>query len=388
MKAQVESRMNAISVAHTRSLADWVLATALAIQAVPAPTFHEAARADLVARYFHEFQLRDTQIDALANVLGRMPGSAPGRKGLMIMAHTDTVFPAETPLAVTRVGDRLAGPGLGDNSIGVAGLLGILRSWAERGAQPAVDVWFVATSREEGLGNLDGVRAALAMLADRVQLVINIEGMLLGHVYDGGIAVDRYRVRVTTPGGHSWADFGQPSAIHIAARIIADFGAVRISGNPRTTYNVGTIEGGRSVNTIAEEAVFLLDVRSESQDELDHLVAQFSAIVARYGEDAGIRTDFERIGHRPSGAIGADHPLLIGAVAALAAVDLPAELVKGSTDGNIPLAMGIPTVTVGVTRGAHAHRTDEYIETGPIPAGMHQILGLVEGADDWLLASV
>ena len=364
-------------------LSAFVVEQALSIQAIPAPTFAEQERAAYVARAFSANGLTQVFSDDLSNVYGLLPGVDPTCPGLMLMAHTDTIFPAETDLATTTVNGTINGPGLGDNSVGVAGLIGLAMALRRAGIRPDCNLWFVATTREEGLGDLGGVKTAFAGLRGQVSAVINVEGLAFGHIYHAGIAVRRLHVTATAPGGHSWLHFGKPSAVHAILELGAKIVALQPPQAPRTTFNVGMIEGGQAINAIASHAGMWIDMRSESRQALAALEKQVRDLIdaARIPD---LTWDVAVVGDRPAGSIPADHPLVQGALAALAQVGVKGILETGSTDGNIPLAEGCPAITVGVTRGGNAHRLDEYIETGPIATGMRQLVTLTLAAASYV----
>ena len=376
MKIQMKKADGTLDARSLTALADWVIAQAVAIQRIPAPTFYERQRAELVSAMMTEHGLRDIDIDAMHNVYGRLPGADRGLPALMIVAHTDTVFGADTDLALRRTAGTLHGPGIGDNSLGVGGLLGVMHLLTTLGRIPDRDLWFVATSCEEGLGDLKGMRAAFARLQDRVGAVVNIEGLAFGHVYHAGIAVKRLRITARTGGGHSWLHFGRPSAIHALMQLGAKIAALRPPQTPRTTFNIGLIEGGTSINSIAANADMWLDLRSEEMNALAILEEEVYRLIYSL-TSPDVAFDVEVVGERPAGHIAPDHPLVRAAVDALANVGVRATLETGSTDGNIALAAGCPTVTVGVTRGGNAHRLDEYAETGPVKDGIQQLFQLV-----------
>jgi len=192
---------------------DHLLRLAIEIQQIPAPTFAEHERAQFVADRVMKFGLENVVLDDLANVYGCWPGTDPERPALMVSAHTDTVFPPDTDLSVKRTPGRIYGPGIGDNSLGVASILVLLELLATLDVHLEADIWFVANSREEGLGNLDGMRAVWQALSGKLGAGIVVEGMALGRIYHAGIAVRRLRISCQTPGGHSWLHFGQPNAI-------------------------------------------------------------------------------------------------------------------------------------------------------------------------------
>lgn len=363
-------------------LADFrpVLETAIAVQQVPAPTFDEAARSALVLDRLRALGLRDTECDEIGNVYGRRPGRAE-RPALLLAAHLDTVFPSDTNLHVRYEGDRVYGPGLGDNSTGVAGLIHLAQAMQRHDLPNEGDIWFVGNVGEEGLGDLRGIRAAVTRLRSRIGAVIALEGCDFGTLHHQAIGVRRYRIEVTAPGGHSWGNFGTPSAIHALVRLAARIADLNVQRTPRTTFNIGVIAGGTSVNTIAETASLLLDMRSVSAPALADLVAQVDRLVAAdAGEHPDVQIAVKTVGDRPSGAIARDHPLVQAAVAAYHSVGATVSYQQSSTDANIPLSLGIPAVCVGLTDGGNAHRHDEYIQPANLGRGLQALLLLALAA--------
>jgi tripeptide aminopeptidase len=361
-----------------------IIDDAIMIQQVAAPTFHEQQRAELVTAQFARYGLHDITTDALHNVYGRWPGRQPKHPALLISAHTDTVFPAETSLTIRRDAQRIYGPGLGDNSLGVAALLALIRTFREHDVHPAADIWFVANSREEGLGDLGGIRAVWEQLGDRLGAAIVLEGLALGRIYHAGIAVRRLHITCHAPGGHSWLHFGQPSAIHALIALGAHITALTPPQNPRTTFNIGLINGGHSVNSLATTADLYLDLRSAEPEALADLEQRVRTFVAE-AQQQPLTFDIDVVGDRPAGNIGTDHGLVQLAAAALEAIDYTPIYESGSTDANALLAHGLPTVTVGITHGGQAHRLDEYIDTPPIFAGMWQLILLTLAAADHIM---
>ncbi|NWF67843.1 MAG: M20/M25/M40 family metallo-hydrolase [Chloroflexi bacterium] len=379
MEDRIQKLARALKWGWLPQMVDWTTQQAIAIQQIPAPTFHEQQRALYVMEQFRALGLREVEIDRFYNVYGLLPGQRPSRWALMLAAHTDTVFPAETNLAVAHKEDFIYGPGLGDNSMGVAGLLALAAALKQQNWIPDCDLWFVATTREEGLGDLGGMRGAFDKLNMRITSVINLEGLAFGHVYHAGIAVRRLHIKATASGGHSWLHFGRASAIHGIVELGAQITALRPPQNPRTTYNIGMIEGGQSINSIATQAGLWLDLRSEDSGALQALEQQVYAQIATLSKP-DLALTVEIVGDRPAGSVAATHPLVLGALAALAQVGVRGTLESGSTDANVPLAAGCPAVTIGITRGGNAHRTDEYIETKPIAAGLQQLVLLTLAA--------
>ncbi len=362
-----------------------VIDLAIAIQQIPAPTFEEQMRAQFVRAQFSSMGLHSVDVDDLHNVYGMMPGERRDSPAIVITAHTDTVFSAQTDLRIRRSQEVIHGAGLGDNSAGVAGLLVLAQLLTDQRFTPPGDLWFVATTREEGLGDLGGMRAASERLRGRVGAVINVEGLAFGHVYNAGIAVRRYHIAATAPGGHSWLHFGCPSAINAILELGTQIIKLDVPHQPRTTFNIGMIEGGESINSLAAQAGLWLDLRSEDSAALSQLVARVQQLIAtQEAETDGVRFTIEQIGSRPPGVLPADHPLVGAALEALERVGFRGTLESGSTDANIPLALGIPAITIGITRGGNAHRLDEYMETAPIESGMRQLVMLTLAASAWL----
>jgi tripeptide aminopeptidase len=343
---------------------------------IPAPTGAEAERARFVAGILHE-RGYVTDIDDIANVYVRR--GQPSSRAVMLVAHTDTVFPAGTAISVTRSDEILRGAGIGDNSLGVAAMIEALSILDELGMSPDGDIIAVANVGEEGLGNLRGVRAAVERYADSLSGVIAVEGHNFGRVTHAGVGSLRWRISVTGPGGHSWGAFGQPSAIHGLARIIAAIAELPVPEEPKTTFNVGTIEGGVSINTIAPRASALLDMRSIDPAALDDLAMSIRAVTeTRAGEGLSVTVDV--LGERPAGVCSLDTPLVRLAGDVLRALGFDPVFDASSTDANIPISRGIPAVCIGITRGGLGHTTDEYIEIPPIAAGVAQLAMLCSGA--------
>ena len=352
-----------------------VVERAIQIQQTPAPTFHEQKRAQLVHDLFLAEAVDDLCIDETGNVFARWPGKGTD-KPLIVSAHLDTVFPMETTLRVSRGSDLIHGPGLGDNSLGVAALFGLLWSLRERGFQPRGDIWFVANVCEEGLGDLRGMKAVVDRFRENVRAYLVLEGLALGHVYHRAVGVKRYRVTARTSGGHSWSDYGLPSAVHELARLVVELASLSLPTHPRTTMNVGRISGGTSVNVIAPEATLDLDLRSEGQEALTALVSAVERLIQKANRP-GVSVESQVIGQRPAGEIAASHPLVTLARDCLHELGLEAGLISGSTDANIPLSKGYPAIVLGITTGGSAHTIHEYINTVPIAQGIEQLVKFV-----------
>lgn len=359
-------------------MTDKLLELAIQIQQVPAPTFSEGPRADFVKTKFIEEGLADVSQDEVGNVYARLAGRGSGLP-LVAVAHLDTVFPSGTSLEVQREAGKVFGPGLGDNSLGVAALFGLARLIRQRNIELGGDLWLVADVGEEGLGDLRGMRSVVERFGDKVQGYLIIEGLALGHVYQRAVGVRRYRVTARTAGGHSWSDYGQPSAVHELARVVTQLAALHVPIQPRTTLNVGVIAGGTTVNTLAAEAWFELDLRSEDADTLTALAGQAEKLIAA-GNRSGVSFESTVTSRRPSGVISPNHPLIRLALDCLREQGMDGNLTSGSTDANIPLSRGIPAVVLGVTSGGGAHTKHEFIYTEPIEQGMEQLVSFVSRA--------
>ena len=345
-----------------------LLDLAIQIQQIPAPTLHEEKRTEFVRDLFIKEGLQDISVDAVSNVFARLPGKRKG-KPLIVSAHLDTVFPESTSLHVTREEGRIYGPGIGDNSLGIAALFGLIWMLRERRIELSFDIWFVANVCEEGLGDLRGMKAVVDRFGADAKAYLVVEGMAFGHVYHRGIGVRRYRVTARTAGGHSWSDYGQPSAVHEAAHLVTHITTLALPVNPRTTLNVGLIKGGTGVNVLAAETTFDLDMRSESVGELNLLIERVEKII-QSANKPNVKIEMEIIGQRPAGEIAVNHPLVQLAQECLRAQGLSATLTSGSSDANVPLSRGYPSLVLGISTGGGAHTVHEYIDVEPAKKGM------------------
>ena len=367
------------------SVIERVLNLAINIQQIPAPTFEEHQRAKFIQRYFLEMGVKDVLLDDVGNVYALINGR--GEKApLVVSAHLDTVFPIDTNLTLSCSQEKIHGPGIGDNSLGLAGLFGLYWALSEANVGPnpkptlAGDVWLVANVSEEGLGNLMGMKAVVNRFREEVLAYLVLEGMSSGQIYHRGLGVRRYQISVHTKGGHSWVDYGNPSAIHELAELMVKIKNLDFPAEPRTSYNVGGITGGTSVNTIAAEANLQLDLRSINPKTLDDISNQVEVLVKHANQKGGedLQMVAEVIGERPSGEIPADHPLVKLAEDCHIANGLRAKLNIGSTDANEPLSRGYPAICLGLTTGGGVHTTGEYINIKPVGQGLGILVDLVQ----------
>lgn len=379
-------------VAAVQSAAEQLIPAVLSlterIARIPAPTGDEAARSDVVAGEFTKRGF-SVDVDDLGDVVATLPGTgASSPPPLLVAAHLDTVFAKETPLVVSRGDGTLHGPGIGDNTLSVAALLVLPELLTRAGESPTAPVLLAANVGEEGLGNLRGMRAVMDARPD-IGAAIAVEGHNLGRVTHIAVGSRRLRLRAVGPGGHSWGDFGQPSAIHALSRLIAELDRLPLPQTPKTTLNIGVISGGVSVNTIAPEATCLLDLRSVEAESLEKIAAKVNAAIAVASRD-GVTVTAELLGERPAGIVALNSPVIRIATEALRALGFEPAFDASSTDANVPIGRGVPAVCIGLTTGGNVHREDEFIHIAPVADGLAQLalltLGLCDGLASGSLA--
>jgi acetylornithine deacetylase/succinyl-diaminopimelate desuccinylase-like protein len=360
-------------VAHeARRSLDALIELTTQIASIPAPTGGEGERARFVAQ---ALQARGypPEFDSVGNVLARR-GDGPG-PALVLSAHTDTVFPADTPLHFHRSGGTITGPGIGDNALGVASLLTLLDILDTGRLQTGAPIILLANVGEEGLGNLLGVRAAVDRLRPGIGAFIAVEGHNLGRITTTAVGSERLRVVVRCPGGHAWGGFGQPSAVHILTQIAAEMAGVSVPAQPRTSFNIGLIRGGTSINTIASEASCDIDLRSVDQRVLADLTARIRSIAYRHRR-SGVEVTAEELGSRPAGHQDANHPMITTIGSALRSLAVEPVFDASSTDANYPLSLGIPSTCIGITLGGRSHTSEEFIRLAPIETGLRQLVSI------------
>ena len=344
-----------------------------ALAPIPAPSRHEDRRVAFLADALPKLGIKGAFADDAKNVV--IPfGGGDDDDVVVAMAHTDVVFPDEAPLPCSEDDATLRGPGIGDDTARLAQLLVAARYFSVRGMRPARRVVFVANACEEGLGNLAGCRAVCKAYAGRIRAFVSVDNNAGGAV-NVAVGSHRYRVSVATPGGHSWSAFGKRNAIAEAAGLIDDLyhQRVPVEDGARTTYNVGLVSGGTSVNTIAQDASFLYEYRSTSRNCLAEMKAAFEALVnARRRGDVTITV--ETVGERPcSGDVPRDAQAALEAMADRAnraVYGSPLRFSSGSTDANIPLSLGIPALTIGSTAAHGAHTRGEWLEKDSLVPGL------------------
>ena len=336
---------------------------------VEAPPFQEAKRAEVYAALMRDAGLKNVRIDAEGNVIGERPG-AKARPNVVVSAHLDTVFPRGTNVKVRREGYVLRGPGVGDDCRGLADVIAVARALNKANVSTPGTVTFVGTVGEEGLGDLRGVKRLFnETLKDRIDRFVSIDGQGLGITHIA-IGSTRFRVTFKGPGGHSFGSFGIVNPIHALGRAMARIADFQVPSSPRTTFNVGRIGGGTSVNAIANEAWMEVDLRSGDTAALRALEKQFRQVVndavaqenARWGSGA-LTVTIETVGSRPAGRLPSSAPIVQAAVSVSKALNLPLSFSEGSTDANLPLSLGIPAVTIDAGgRGSGAHTEQEMFD--------------------------
>jgi acetylornithine deacetylase/succinyl-diaminopimelate desuccinylase-like protein len=338
------------------------------ITEIPAPPYKERARAEYYLKRFVELGFKDASIDAEGNVIGLRKGSGGGPK-LVVSAHLDTVFPEGTDVTVKEKDGVILAPGIGDDSRGLAALLSLIQAMNANELKTVGDVLFVGTVGEEELGNLRGVKALVRDHAD-IDGFISVDGLGITRIVNQATGSHRYEMIFRGPGGHSFQEFGLPSAIHAMGRAIAKISELRTPSEPKTTFTVGTVAGGTSVNAIAAEARMAVDMRSDSTEELLKLEARLLDLVkdavteenARWKSDK-IAVDIKLIGDRPAGIVALDSPIVEATQRAVAAVTrAPRVTFAGSsTDSNWAMSRGIPAVTIGGGgEGGNWHSRNEW----------------------------
>ncbi|MGB8324625.1 MAG: M20/M25/M40 family metallo-hydrolase [Candidatus Acidiferrum sp.] len=350
---------------------------------IPAPSFQEQKRAAAVKALLTEQGLT-VQSDKIGNVIGELRG-ASDKEIVMITAHLDTVFPEGTEVRVKQEGDRLVAPGISDNGTGLAALVAIARAMHVAKVRPQRTILFAANVGEEGEGNLRGMRALIDAYRTKLRAVIVLDGSGVDHVTTKALASRRMEVVITGPGGHSWSDFGIPNPINALVRGSVRFINTKVPVAPRTTFNLGQVEGGTSVNSIPYEAKLKVDLRSESEDELVRLETALRECMA-----AGVKDEMDNarernrgklewkltnIGSRPGGELPADAALLSALRAADDFVGNQSRLERSSTDANIPLSLGIDAIAIGAGgNGGGAHSLQEWYEPAGRELGLKRVL--------------
>jgi tripeptide aminopeptidase len=367
---------------------DWVTAQQIRLTEIPAPSFQEEKRAAAVKEIISSEGL-SVFTDKVGDVIGELRG-VQDDEVVLLTAHLDTVFPSGTEIKVTREGDRLVAPGISDNGTGLAGILAVARAMHVSKIKPQRTILFAANVGEEGEGNLRGMRALIDAYGPKLRAVIVLDGSGIDHVTTKALASRRVEVVISGPGGHSWSDFGMPNPINALVRGSVRFINTKVPTTPRTSFNLGQVEGGTSVNSIPYEAKLKIDLRSENEDEITRMETALRDCIA-----AGVRDEMDNsrersrgklewkinlIGSRPGGELSQDSALLVALRVADDAVNNKSRNERSSTDANIPLSMGIEAIAIGAGGvGGGAHSLQEWYEPAGRELGLKRVLLTVLG---------
>ena len=356
---------------QVEALDPWAMERLVELTEIPAPPFMEEVRAARYAELLREAGADSVWIDEEGNVLALRRGRQGGRT-VALGGHLDTVFPEGTDVTVRMRGDTLYAPGVGDDTRGLVVVLTVLRALEDAGVETRDDLLFIGTVGEEGLGDLRGMKHLFRDGADPIDAWIEVDGGGLDRLVTMGLGSVRYRVTFKGPGGHSWGAFGLANPAHAMARATREFQEVADTltrSGPRTSYNVGVVGGGTSVNSIPFEAFMEVDMRSESPESLARIEQAFLAAMERglAGENAlrrdgeALTLEADKIGDRPSGELPESTPLIQRAIVATQVFDADPELGRSSTNSNIPISLGVPAVTIGRGgEGGNGHAPDEW----------------------------
>lgn len=380
-----------LAPSHARLAAhdDAILRAQIAVAQIAAPTGEEHERGAWVARRFRDSGLNEIHTDDAGNVIGRRDGSGD-LPAVVICAHLDTVFPRETDLSIRRDGERLVGPGINDNGRGLAVMLALASEIDGVRLRSKRPIEFVATTGEEGVGDLRGAKHYFRTRGRDAYAMIALDGAGDERIIHRALGSRRFRVSYKGPGGHSWAAFGSPNAVHAAAGAAARLASLPLPASPRTTLSVGRIGGGLSVNSIPDAAWLEIDLRSTSAHQLDEIERAIRRVaqVAMDEENAKrapgtrpLKVTIEAIGSRPCGETPADHDLVQSAAEATRLVGREPDLALASTDANVPIAAGIPAIAIGAGgRGGDAHTHAEWFDNLRGTLGVARALTIVMAA--------
>jgi len=366
-----------------------LLSTQIALSEIPAPTGAEEARGASVAERFRALGLRNVRVDDVGNVLGTRDGNTDAVP-VVVCAHLDTIFPEGTPVSVSRDGPQLCGPGIVDNSRGLAAMLALAEAIDGRRVRTRRPILFAATVGEEGAGDLRGVKHLFSRLSEPPSACLALDGAGDDRIVIRALGARRFRVIFHGAGGHSWAAFGVPNPVHAAGATAAKLASLPLPRTPRTTLSVCRIGGGISVNTIPDEAWLEIDLRSFNAEILERCSADIQQAVhaatreenaRRASGSRALTWSIETIGDRPCGEVDAGHPLVRAAVQATEAIGRTPELATASTDANVPISLGVPAIAIGAGgRGGGVHTSAEWYDNTDGTLGVARALTVLVAA--------
>ena len=359
----------------------------IALTEIPAPPFKEGARAKAYLEMLRQHGLADVHMDPEGNVMGVRRGIG-GTSMLAVLAHLDTVFPEGTDVTVKRDGTRLMAPGIGDDTRGLALVLAVIRAMDAAGIRTTSDILFVGNVGEEGEGDLRGVKYLLrkGKYHGRITSFLAVDGGDQSNITRGGVGSKRYRVVFTGPGGHSFSAFGTVNPAYAMAAAVTRLSALPVPATPRTTYNIGLVRGGTSVNAIPSQVSMDVDLRSESCEELARLDRAFTGVIhqavaaenrARSTRAGRVAARLDVIGNRPCGATPMEAPIVQTTSAVLRAFGLQPTYSFESTDSNMAMSLGLPALTIGRGgAGGRSHSPDEWTDVEPAATARTVEVGL------------
>jgi tripeptide aminopeptidase len=376
---------------HQRIVDDGIM-----LNEIPAPPFKEAARGKEVEKMFKAAGLSDVKTDTEGNVIGIRKGTRGDGKFVVVSGHLDTVFPEGTDVKVKRQGTKLMAPGIGDDTMSLAVMLGYVRAMQAGGIKTRDDILFVATVGEEGPGDLRGVRYLFTKgeYKGKIKAFFSVEAGEVNSITNGGVGSRRYRVTFNGPGGHSYGAFGLVNPMYALSQAATEFSRLQVPSAPKTTYGIGVIGGGTSVNSIPLNVWMEIDMRSESVSELKRVEERMMRIMqdaadsenfARSTKEGRISMESKLIGDRPAGSTDAKSELVQQAAAAIEANGYKVNYQWSSTDSNIPMNLGIPAITIGrggPDKGGRSHSLDEWVdvEKGPMVKAINTSLSIILAA--------
>jgi len=341
---------------------------------IPAPPFKEEARARVYLQKLSELGLQNVEMDLVGNVMGLRTGAGTGGPLLAVAAHLDTVFPEGTDVEVQRNGTRLSAPGIGDDTAGLATLLAVIRAFDASNILTLSDILFIGNVGEEGPGDLRGMKYLFleGPYKDKIKLFVAVEGGRQADITNAALGSKRYRITFKGPGGHSFSAFGLVNPAFAMANAMKKFSELQVPSDPRTTFNVGIVGGGTSVNSIPADTWMDVDLRSEDPEELDALAETFLGLMheaveeensIRSTAEGSLRLEIKMIGDRPSGEVSVESSIVQLATAAYRSFGIEPIYSRSSTDANIPISLGIPGITIdrgGL--GGRSHSLDEWTD--------------------------
>lgn len=343
-----------------------IIAENIKICKIPAPTFHEEKRAAYLVKRIKKLGFRNVKIDKVGNVVCRIAGKKPT---IMLVAHTDTVF-EDAKIEVRRKGDWLYAPGIGDDAIGINALLYVLELLKKGLLKIQNELIFGFVVGEEAKGVHAGMKFLMKQLKQNPDLVINVDGGKLKRICCIGVLIDRIKIELKAKGGHALGHFGEPSAVHTAGRIITEITGLRVPKKPRTSYNIGIIKGGTIVSALAQDCEMHVDLRSESKKQLALLKENVVGIANRAAKKDKVKIKISPLGRVTGGTSPRKSEIVKIAKNVMAALGIDGTEGSSTTDGNISISLGIPTITISACMDEFGHSLNERVLADSIPRGI------------------